>query len=107
MPISGVSSKSARLKLGLVMHLGEDVHAERLRGGGQLVRGRIIDRSHDDEDAVGAPGARLEHLIAIEHEVLAQHGQRRGRARRGEIFGSPLEGGRVGENREAGAPPSS
>ena len=50
-------------KLGLVMHLGEDVHAERLRGGGQLLRGRVIDRRHDDEDAVGPPGAGLEHLI--------------------------------------------
>ena len=46
--------------------------------------------------------ARLDHLIGIEHEVLAQHRQLRRRARRGQIFGGALERGRVGQHREAG-----
>jgi len=32
-------------------------------------------RRHDDQDAIRAPGARLGHLIRLEHEVLAQRGQ--------------------------------
>ncbi len=30
---------------------------------------------HDDQDAVGAPAARLDHLVGRQHEILAQHRQ--------------------------------
>ena len=38
----------------------------RSRGAG------VVDLGHDDEDAVGAPGARFYHLVGVDHEVLAQ-----------------------------------
>ena len=41
----------------------------------ERLRGRIVDRRHDDQDAVGAPRARLGDLIGLVHEILAQHGQ--------------------------------
>ena len=49
----------------------------------ELARGRVVERRHDDQDAVGAPGARFRHLIGLEHEILAQRRQRASpRARR-------------------------
>jgi len=60
----------------LMVDFYQRVHAERqgrcfkLRGTG------IIDCGHDDENAVGAVGARLGHLIGVVHEILAQHRQR-------------------------------
>ena len=44
----------------------------------------------DDQDAVGAPGARFGDLIGVEHEVLAQHrAARRLRAQRSGIRARP------------------
>ena len=42
----------------------------------ELGRAGIVDRGHDDEDAIGAVGARFRHLIGVVHEILAQHRQR-------------------------------
>ena len=58
-------------------------------------------RRHDDQDAVGAPGARLDHLIGVEHEILAQHRQRGRGAGRGEELRRALERRRIGEHRQA------
>ena len=63
---------------------------------------RVVDRGHDDQDAVGALGARLRHLIGVEHEILAQHRQRGRRARRRHEIRLALERRRVGEHRQAG-----
>ena len=66
------------------------------------LRGRVVDAGHDDQDAVGAPGARLRDLIGLVHEVLAQRRQRGGVARGGQELGPALERRRVGEHRQAG-----
>ena len=55
------------------MHLDQDVETEFGRGGGQLPRGGIIERRHDQQDAIGAEGAAFQHLIRVEDEILAQH----------------------------------
>ena len=47
----------------------------------ERARLRVGDARHDDEDAVGAPGARLEDLVGLEQEVLAQGRQAGGLAR--------------------------
>ena len=52
--------------------------------------------------AVGTPGARLVDLVGLEHEVLAQHRQLGGVARRGQELRRALEGRRVGQHGEAG-----
>ena len=64
--------------------------------------GRVVDASPYDQDAVRAPAARLGDLIGFEHEILAQHRQRRGLARRGKKFRRALKRRRVGEHRQAG-----
>ena len=61
----------------------------------------VIDLRQNDENAIGAPGARLSNLIGVEHEVLAQGRQRGGCARLRQEFGRALEGGRIGQDGEA------
>ena len=67
-----------------------------------VARRRVVDRRHDDQDAVGAPGARFRDLIGLEHEILAQRRQGGRGARGGQEFGLALERRRVGQHREAG-----
>src|SRR5215470_375505 len=88
------------LELGLVVHLEQHIHAMSERGCLQLLRQHIGDARHDDQDAVGAPGARLRHLIRVVHEILAQRRQLGGGAHGGEIVGLALERRRIGEHRE-------
>ena len=54
------------------------------------------------EDAIGAVGPRLRHLIGVVHEVLAQHRQRDGGARGAQMIEAALERWRVGQHRQAG-----
>ena len=63
------------LEFALVMDLDQHVEPEVMRGLVERARGIVVDGGHDDEDAVGAPGARLQHLIGIEQEILAQDRQ--------------------------------
>ena len=106
-PISRPSSPSARWSSLFVVDLDQHVEAEVVRGLVERARGLVVDRGHDDEDAVGAPGARLEHLIGIEEEILAQDRQRRRRARLDQMLGrSPLkDGASVSTDRQV-APPA-
>src|SRR5712671_2046579 len=90
------------LELDLVVHLEQHIHAIGDGGCLKLLRERVGHARHDDQDAVGAPGARLRHLISIVHEILAQRRQFGRGARGGEILGFALDRGRVGEHREAG-----
>ena len=101
-PISRPSSASARWSSTLVVDLDQHVQAEVVRGLVERARGLVVDRRHDDEDAIGAPGARLQHLIGIEEEILAQDRQRRRRARLDQMLRVALERRRVGEHRQAG-----
>ena len=102
MPISRDFSRSARVKLVLVVDFDQHVHAERKRRRLELGRAGIVDRRHDDEDAVGAGSARFGHLVGVVHEILAQHRQRAGRARRAQMIERALERRRVGQHRQAG-----
>ena len=61
-----------------VVHLDQHVHAEIVRRVDQRARLLVGDARHDDEDAIRAPGARLEDLIGLEQEILAQ-GRQAGR----------------------------
>ncbi len=92
------------VQLRRVVHLDDGIHAPVLGGAGEIGRERIVHFSHDDEDAIRAPGPRLDHLVGVDHEVLAQHGQRDRRTGVGEEFRRALERRRIGENREAGRP---
>ena len=81
MPMSRDLSRSARASSGFVVHLDENVHVRRKRCRLEFGGGGVFDRGHDDENAVGACGARLRHLVGVVHEILAQHRQRARRTR--------------------------
>jgi hypothetical protein len=80
-----------------------DQHVHAVRDGRilDLLRGGVVERGHDDQDAVGAMGAGFRHLVGVEHEILAQHWQAGCRARRHHEIEMALERGRIGQHRQA------
>src|SRR5499426_403536 len=85
------------LELALVVHLQQDVHAERAGARLQVPRHLIVDRGHDDQNAVGAPGPRLRDLVRVVHEVFAQDRQVRRRTGGDEVVSLALERRPVGQ----------
>ena len=63
------------VEFGVVVHFDDGVHVPVAGGRGELGGERVVDLGQDDQDAVGTPGARLDNLIGIDHEILAQDGQ--------------------------------
>src|SRR5579862_2344090 len=89
-------------ELFLIMHFDERIHAERGSGRFQLGRAGVVDRRHDDQDAISAVSARFSDLIRVVHEILAQHRQRHGAARNAQMIEMALERRRIGQHRKAG-----
>ena len=103
MPIRRDLQLQRPVELGLVVHLDQHVHAEvDARPSSSAPASASLTRRHDDQDAVGAERARLEHLIGLEHEILAQRRQVDGAPRRDQIAGAALEEAAVGQHRQAG-----
>src|ERR1700745_147901 len=92
-------------ELGFVVDLQQDVHAERLRGILEILCHAVLDRRHDNQDAISPPRPRLSYLIDVVHEILAQDGKLRRGAGGDEVFALALERGRIGEHREASRTP--
>ena len=85
--VAVVDADQARLelerarKLVVVVDFEQHVHAV---GEGRILDRlgrRIVDRRHDDQNAIGAERARFHHLIGLVDEILAQRGQGGGVAR--------------------------
>ena len=96
--ISIVDADEARFQLEgpieliFIMNFNEDVHGICVCGVFDRTRYLIVDCRHDDEDTIGAKGARdLDHLVWLIDEVLAQRGQSRGIACRGKKLRFALE----------------
>ena len=90
------------LQLCLVMHFDRAHPCQARTRPSSSARASLVGKAgHDDQDGVGAPGARLVDLVGLEHEILAQRRQCGGIARGGEIFRRALERGRIGQHREA------
>ena len=83
------------------MDFDQHVHAVRDCRVFDIFGCAIVERRHDDQDAVGAVGARLGHLIGVVQKVLAQHRQIGGRARRHHEIEMTLERWRVCQHGQA------
>ena len=59
----------------------------------------VVEAFGDQEHGVGAVGPGLEHLVAIDDELLPQHRQRHGDPRAFEIDEAAAEPRAVGEDR--------
>src|ERR1041385_454433 len=92
---------SGAIELIAVMDLDQHVHAMRDCRSLEVARRSVVERRHDDQDAVGAVRPRLGYLPGVVHEILAQDRERGGRARRDHEVEMALEGWRVGQHREA------
>ena len=86
------------------MHLQEHVHAQGPGQVGQFPEARIVQGGGDEEDAVRPQHARLQHLVGVDGEVLAQHRQAGRLAGAHQVRIRPLEEVHVGEHGEAGGP---
>ncbi len=86
------------------MHLGEHGHVERHGQVLELVRLLVGEGCEDEEDGVGAHRARLEDLPRVDREVLAEHGQVAGQARKLEVPRLALEPFAVREHGQARRP---
>ena len=84
------------------MDFDQHVHAKRNRRVLEILGDGVVERGHDDQDAVRAMGAGFHHLIGVEQKILAQHRQVGRRARRDHEVEMALERGRVGQDRQAG-----
>ena len=84
-----------------IMHFDEHGHAEVRRDRRQFLHAPRVQRSDDQQDAIGAHRARLVHLIRVEHEIFAQDGQAAGSACAPQIIGAALEKLLIGQNRQA------
>ncbi len=86
----------------LLMNFDQNIHPIGKRRTFDLGGGPVIDRRHDDQDAVGAQRPRFDHLIGLVDEVLAQRRQAGGVARLAEELRPALERRRVGQHRQTG-----
>ena len=99
--------RQGAVEFGFVMRLDQHVHMQVMRRDIEGARLLIVDAGHDDENAVGAGGARFKDLIGVEHEILAQDRQMGGGARRREVVEPPWKDGpSVSTDRQV-APPAS
>ncbi|MCY1379278.1 hypothetical protein D9M69_669830 [compost metagenome] len=85
-----------------VVHFHQHIHAQLHGQAGQVDQLPVVQCRHDQQDAVGTQYARLVHLIGVDREVLAQHGQRACLARLLQVVVGALEEVDVGHHRQAG-----
>ncbi len=72
--------------------------------GLECTQSRGIERSDDQQDGVGAPAARLDDLVLVDDEILAQYRKVRGRARLLQELRRTLEILHVCQDRQTGRP---
>ena len=84
------------------MDFDQYIHAVGNRCILDIARRGIVERRHNDQDAVGAVGAGLDHLIGVVHEILAQHRQSGRSARRHHEIEMTLKGRGISQYRKTG-----
>ena len=72
-------------------------------GFGEALQLGIGERGGDEQNGVGAMGAGFDDLVLVDHEVLAQAGQRRGSRGQLEVAQAALKVGLVGEHGKRGS----
>jgi hypothetical protein len=86
------------------VHLDQRGHPQGLGALTQADQRGLVEGRHDEQDDVRAPGARLPHLVAGDHEVLAQHRDVDRGAHGGQVLEAAAEAALLGEDADhAGA----
>ena len=84
------------------MHFDQHIQADVHRFAVQRQQRCVVERGHDQQDAVGAEHARFHDLVGIDGEILAQHRQRAGGARLLQVGVGALEEIDIGQHRQTG-----
>ena len=84
------------------MRLDERAEAEPLGRGQEVTEERRFEDRDDQEDGVGAGGARLPELVLVDREVLAQERDAHGATDVGEVLQPALKVFLVGQDRDRG-----
>ena len=82
------------------MNFNQDIHPIAASGVFDGSGCHVINRRHDNEDAIGAQRTRFGNLIRFVDEILPQDGQGCGAARCAEKLRSALERGLISQHRE-------
>ena len=101
-PTSSAPSVDGTGGLGLVVHLDEHGHPELAGLVVQPAQQVVVERGDDQQDQVGAGGAGLEHLVGLDHEVLAQQRDVDRGADRAEVVEAAAEPALLGEHADRG-----
>ena len=101
-PDDGGAAVDGAAGLLLVVDLDERGHPERLGVLPQVDEVALVQGGDDEQDEVGAPGARLGELVPGDEEVLAQQGDVDPAADGGEVVEAAREPAGLGEDADDG-----
>ena len=102
MPISGVASRSARSSSTASCTSTSTAMPSSRASVSSVASRRVVERRDDQQDAIRTERPRLDDLVFVEHEVLAQHRQRACRRAPQRDRRPALEELAVGQHRKAG-----
>lgn len=80
------------------MHFDQDRKPQRMGKRLKADRRPIVEGRHDQEDGIGPDCTRLDYLIGVEGEILAQDGPFRGGTGGDEVVRVALKIGAVGQD---------
>ena len=98
---AGAAADGARQLLAVV-HLDQRRQPQLPGTRLQRLERRLIERGDDQQHGVGPRGTRLEQLVLVHHEVLAQQRHVHGRAHGLQVRQRAVEERRLGEHRDGG-----
>jgi hypothetical protein len=82
------------------VHLDERPHAPTAGFAEERLQAFAIERRDDQEHSIGIERARLDYLVLVDDEVLAQDRQRGRRPRLAKVLGPAAEARLLAEDRE-------
>ncbi len=98
------AERDGALGLGLVVHLDQHRQAELAGQVVQAAQPVVVEGGHDEQHQVGAGGPGLEHLVGLDHEVLAQQRGVDGGAHGAQVVEAAAEAALLGEHADRGGP---
>src|ERR1019366_4714976 len=90
--------------LGLVVHLDQSRHPQGLGPLTQADQGGLVKSRDNQQNNVGAVGARLPQLVRRDHEVLAEHGDLYGGAHGSQVLQAASETAPLGQDADHAGP---
>src|SRR5438105_7160913 len=71
----GYGKPECPVQLRGVVHFDQNAHAELVCAGLECGQSRVLERGNDQENAIRTERSRLQHLVLVDHKILAQSRQ--------------------------------